>query len=583
MAEERVNRRLAAVLAADVVGYSRLVEEDESATLAELKARRRLILEPLLERHQGRLVKVMGDGVLVEFASAVNAVACASDLQREMAAANANLPHDRGIVLRIAINLGDVVVEGGDLYGEGVNVAARLQALAEPGEIWISGNVFDQVEKRLALSYEDLGLRTVKNMAKPIRAYRIKTESSSAPISAAGAPPKKTGIVVLPFTNMSGEAEQDYFSDGITEDITTSLSKLSQLLVIARNSAFTYKGRAVKVQQVGAELGVQYVVEGSIRRAGDRVRITAQLIDAGTGGHLWADRYDRDLTDIFALQDEVTREIVAALAVKLTADEQRRLVRKPIENLEAYDLFLRGREAWWRHTRQSNLEAHAMFERTIALAPGYSPAYAFLSFTNNQDYVNGWTERPQESQERAFQLAQKAVGLDESDATARIAIGVAQLWRREHEEAIANAKASLVLDPNHAQGYFLLGWALHYAGRHEEAIDNLNRSIRLDPHYPGVLLHFIAQAHFALRRFNEAAALLKRRLLRDPDSDISRVLLASCYGHLGQSDHARAEWAAALQINPGYSLEHRRRVLPYKDAGDFERIVDGLRKAGLPV
>ena len=582
MAEERVKRRLAAVLAADVVGYSRLIEEDEAGTLAALKERRREILEPLLQRHQGRLVKVMGDGVLVEFASALDAVASAIDLQREMAAANADLAQGEGIVLRVGINLGDVVVEGGDLYGEGVNIAARLQALAEPGEIWISGNVFDQVEKKLAVPCEDLGFKTVKNIAKPIRAYRIRTESSSAALASISASPKR-GIVVLPFTNMSGDPEQEYFSDGISEDITTSLSKVAQLLVIARNSAFTYKGRAVKVQQVGAELGVQYVVEGSIRKAGGRVRITAQLIDAATGGHLWADRYDRDLTDIFAVQDEVTREIVASLAVKLTADEQRRLVHKPIENLEAYDHFLRGREAWWRHTRQANAEARAMFERTMALAPGYSPAYSFLSFTHNQDYVNGWTPQPEQAQELAHRLARTAFGLDASDATARVALGVALLWRREHEAAIAEAKASLVLDPNHAPGYFLLGWALHYAGRQEEAIDNLKSSMRLDPHYPGVMLHFMAQAHFAMGRFEEAVALLGRRLLRDPDSDISRVLLASCYGHLGQDERARAEWAAALRINPEYSLEHRRRVLPYKDPSAFERIVEGLRKAGLPV
>jgi adenylate cyclase len=582
MTEERVERRLAAVLAADVVGYSRLVEQDEAGTLAALKARRKEILGPLLARHRGRLVKVMGDGVLVEFGSAVNAVACAMNLQREMAAANVSLPQGRGIVLRIAINLGDVIVEGGDLYGDGVIIAARLQALAEPGDVWISGNVFDQVEKKLALAYEDLGFRTVKNIAKAIRAYRVRPEMSRAGTSAASAPPQR-GIVILPFTNMSGDVDQDYFSDGITEDITTSLSKVSQLLVIARNSAFTYKGKAVKVQQVGAELGVQYVVEGSIRKAGDRVRITAQLIDAATGGHLWADRYDRDLTDIFAVQDDVTSEIVSSLALKLTADEQRRLVHKPIENLEAYDLFLRGREAWWRHTRNSNQEARAMFERTVDLAPRYSPAYSFLAFTHNQDYVNGWTAHPEDSQEMGYQLAQQAVALDGSDATARVALGVARLWRREHEAAIAEAKASLVLDPNHAQGYFLLGWVLHYAGKQEEATQNLNQSIRLDPHYPGVILHVMAQAYFEMARFDDAVALLNRRLLRDPDSDISRVLLASCYGHLGQEDRARAEWAAALRINPEYSLEHRRRVLPYKDASAFERIVDGLRKAGVPV
>jgi adenylate cyclase len=579
-----MERRLAAILAADVVGYSRLIEQDEASTLAALRDRRKSILAPLVALHKGRIIKFMGDGVLVEFPSAVNAVQCAVELQQRMAGANVGVEDDHAIILRIGINLGDVAVEGEDLFGDGVNIAARLEGIADPGTICISGAVYDQVKGKLQLHYQDIGRQQLKNLAEPVQAYLIRNtahraEQSSTRTTLSGS--AKRGIVVLPFTNMSGDPEQEYFSDGISEDITTALSKISQLLVIARNSAFTYKGKAVKVQQVGTELGVQYVVEGSVRKAGDRVRITAQLIDAMTGGHLWADRYDRELTDIFAVQDQVTREIVSSLAVKLTDDEQRRLVAKQIGNLTAYDFFLRGREAWWRHTRTSNREAQRMFELAIELAPEFAPAYAFLSFTHNQDYVNRWALQPEHAQEMAYQLADKAVALDGSDPAAHVALGVASLWRRELEAAISEAKASLVLDPNHSPGFFLLGWALHYSGEQEEAIEQFKNSMRLDPHYPGFLLHVIAQAYFAMGQFDEAVALLAR-ILRDPGSDISRVLLASCYGHLGQAERARSEWAAALQINPEYSLDHRRRVLPYKDPGAFERVVDGLRKAGLP-
>jgi adenylate cyclase len=574
-----MERRLAAILAADIVGYSRLMEQDEAGTFEQVRQRRSELIEPAITRHHGRIFKQMGDGVLAEFGSAVDAVECAAVIQQAMTEANRGVP-DRRIELRIGVHVGDVIVEGEDRHGDAVNVAARLQELADKGGVCVSRPVFDHVRHKVALDFELRGEERLKNITEPIVVYRLRL--NAPPAKQAQPFTGKPSIAVLPFVNMSGDPEQEYFSDGITEDVTTALSKISQLLVIARNSAFTYKGKAVKIQQIGVELGVQYVVEGSIRRSGSRVRITAQLIDAGSGGHLWADRYDRNLTDIFAVQDEVTREIVSSLALKLSGDELRRLPRKPVGNLEAYDLFLRGREAWWRHTRESNVEARLHFERAISLAPEFSPAYSYLSFTHNQDYVNRWTARPEESQERAYELACKAMALDDGDATARFAMGVARLWRREHDAAIAEAKASLILDPNHAQGYFLLGWALHYAGEHLEAVESLQKSMRLDPYYPGFLLHTMAQAFFALGRFEETVTLLQRRLLRDPESDISRVLLASCYGHLGHLERARCEWAAALQINPEYSLEHRRRVLPYKDPSAFERVVEGLRKAGLP-
>jgi adenylate cyclase len=576
-----VERKLAAILAADVVGYSRLMAENEADTFERLRAHRTELFEPEVAKHHGRIFKLMGDGLLAEFGSVVDAVECAAALQAEMAKRNNGLSPDRRIDFRIGIHVGDVIVEGEDRHGDAVNVAARLQQLAEPGAICVSQHVVDHTKQKVALGFELRGEEHLKNIAEPVRVYRV-TSTPQGPATTPNAVTDKPSIAVLPFVNMSGDLEQEYFSDGITEDIITTLSKVSQLFVIARNSAFTYKGKAVRVQQIGTELGVRYVVEGSVRKVGGRVRITAQLIDAATGGHLWADRFDRDLTDIFAMQDEVTQEIVSTLAVKLTAGEQRRLMRAPLENIEAYDFFLRGREAWWRHTRDANREARAMFERAIELAPRFSSAYSFLSFTHNQDYVNGWTKSPEHSQHLGYEFAQKAVALDGSDPTARVALGVAHLWMKEHDRAIGEAKASIVLDPNYSLGYMVLGWALHYAGEQEDAIDKFNKAIRNDPHYPGVYLHFLAQAYFMLGQFEDATVLLKRRLLRDPKSDISRVLLAACYGHLGRVVDARAEWAAALRINPEYSLEHRRRVLPYKDPGAFERIVEGLRKAGLP-
>ncbi len=394
--------------------------------------------------------------------------------------------------------------------------------------------------------------------------------------------PDKCSIAVLPFENISSDSEQEYFSDGITEDIITSLSKLSQLMVIARNSSFTYKGRATRVQQVGKELGVRYVIEGSVRKAGNRVRITAQLIDCATGGHLWAERYDRDLTDIFVVQDEVTAEIVAAMEVTLTTDDQRRLVSKGTDNLEAYDCFLRAREQWWRLSKEGNSNAEAMLERAIKLDPEFSKPYAWLSFVHLYEYIGGWRSGSKRFLDQSCALAQKAVKLDETDSEAHSALGAACLWNREHERATTEYERAIALDPNNAQAHVELGWVLHYSGRSAEAIEPINWGMRLDPHYPDFCLYFLAQVYFRLGQFDEAIRLLKRRIIRKPDTDISRVLLAATYGHLGRTDDAKAQWADALAVNPKFSLEQRRQVLPYKDPADFEHILDGLRKAGLP-
>jgi TolB-like protein/Flp pilus assembly protein TadD len=578
-----VARRLAAILAADVVGFSRLMEADEAGTLAALKARRKTVLEPLVAKHAGRVFKITGDGVLVEFASAVNAVQCAVELQKAFADSNKDVPDNRQIVLRIGVNLGDVMVEGGDLYGDGVNIAARLEELAEPGTVCVSHKVREEIGRKLELDFDDLGERRLKNIDAPIRVSRLR---GGAGEQAARLPllplPDKPSIAILPFDNLSGDPEQQYFSDGIAEDVITDLSKLSGLFVIARNSAFAYRGKNVNVRQASRELGVRYVLEGSVRKAGNRVRIAAQLIDGTTGGHLWAERYDRDLTDIFQVQDEVTREIVTALAIKLTPGEQRRLRRKGTDDLAAYDHYLRGRQLVWLRSKDSNEEARVLLERAIELDGGFSSARAILGFAHVLNYLNSWRGPPEESLRRAHELAQSALALDMDDPEAHWVLGLTHLWMRQHDRAIAEARRAIALDANFAWAYTLLGQALHYAGRSRDAIDPIATAMRLDPNHDDMFHHFLAQSYFSLGRYDEAATALKRRILRKPDTDISRVLLAACYGHLGRHEEARTQWREALRINPDYSLEHRRRILPYMDAADFERVDEGLRRAGLP-
>jgi len=583
----RVERRLAAILAADVVGYSRLMGADEHGTLERLKRHRRELIEPKLTEHRGRIVKLMGDGALVEFASVVDAVRCAAEIQRAMAERNRVVPEAQSIAFRIGINLGDVIVEGDDIYGDGVNVAARLEGLAEPGGVCISAKVHDEVRDRLELGFEDLGEQEVKNIARPVRIYKVVLSPvADQPVAPAQAPrlPDKPSIVVLAFENMSQDPEQEYFADGIAEDIITDLSRISGLFVIARNSAFTYKGKAANLRDVSRELGVRHVLEGSVRKAGNRVRITAQLIDGRTGGHVWAERYDRELTDIFEVQDDVTREIVTALKVHLTRDERARVEKRGTENLDAYDCFLRGRQLFWQISREAIGQAQALFEEAVALDAAFPLAHAYLAFTHSVQYVNRWSADPEGSLQRAQELVDRALTLDPTEAEAHYVQGIIHLWhQKDPDQAIADAERAIALDPGFARGYGSLGAALHYAGRSEEAVERLARMARLDPHHPAQYQHFLAQSLFALGRFEDAVRASQARLARQPHSDVSRVLLAACYGHLGRAEEARAEWEEALRINPDYSIEHRRQILPYKNPADFERVVEGLRKAGIAV
>ena len=581
MEPDGTERRLAAILAADVVDYTRLMDADEDATMATWWSVRKDVIDPQIAGHKGRIVKHTGDGFLAEFSTVLDAIRCATTIQMELNARNADCPRNRRMDFRMGVNLGDIVVDHEDIYGDGVNIAARLEGLADPGGICVSGGVYEQVHKRIDLAFEDMGEQPFKNIPRPVRTYRVQLKGSPFAVIEAPSLPNKPSIAVLPFANMSGDPEQEYFADGIAEDIITSLSKLSQLLVIARNSSFTYKGRAVKVPEIGKELGVRYVIEGSVRKAGNRVRITAQLIDCSTGGHLWAERFDRELTDIFAVQDEVTQEIVSAMAVNLTGDEQERLKATGTNNPEAYDYFLRSREQFRLYSKEGTAQAQALLKRAIDLAPGYAPAYAYLAHTHHMNYVNQWNEPADRPLEHAHELAQKAVALDGTDPWAHHALGTNYLWKRQHNQAIAELERAIALEPNFSAGLVFLGLTHHYAGNSKEAIELINRGMRLDPHYPDIRLHWLALAYFQLGRYEEAIDLLKRRLIRKPDTDISRVFLAASYGHLGQVDEAKVQWEEVFRINPDYSLEHRRQVLPYKDPADFDHIVEGLRKASL--
>ena len=584
------NRKQAAILAADVVGYSRLASADEDRTLARLRALRSDLIDPTIAVHNGRVIKRTGDGALVEFRSVVDAVRCAIEVQSGMTERNAGVHQDRRIEFRIGIHLGDVVEESdGDLMGDGVNIASRLEGIAAPGTICLSEDAYRQVKARLDLSVSDLGNTQLKNIAEPIRVYSLRTAAQAKaaatsefpPALASTAPPFERSIAVLPFANMSGDAEQDYFADGISEDIITALSKLPQLFVIARNSSFTFKGKNVNVQEAGRTLGVRYVLEGSVRKSGNRVRITGQLIDATTGGHLWAERFDRELTEIFAVQDDVTQQIVGALALNLTKGEQQHLTHERTSNPEAYDCYLRGREQWWLQTKATNLQARELLQRAIELDPTFAPAYAMLAVANILDYMNGWSTSPPQSLEQASEAASRAVALDERDASAHWALAIINMYLRRHDTAISEAERAIALAPNLAEGHVALGHALHFSGRTEEALPHFDRAMALNPYYPDIYLHFQAQAMFQLGRYEEAISLLKRRIVRNPSTDTSRVLLAASLGHLGQLEAAREEWQEVFRVNPDYSLEHRRKVLPYKNPADFDRVVEGLRKAGL--
>jgi adenylate cyclase len=593
MPEERVNRKLAAVLAADVVGYSRLMGADEAGTLSALKQHRQAIFDPAVAAHNGRIVKLIGDGTIVEFGSVVDAVNCALSVQR----ADGALPDDAlgqpKIVLRIGINLGDVIIEGDDIYGDGVNIAARLEPLAEPGGVCVSSIVNESIGNRIDVKFTDAGDITVKNIDRPIRVWKWHPAATPDVTNAKGAKPGNAekplpniataSIAILPFTNMSGDPEQEYFSDGISEDIITDLSKISGLTVIARNSSFAYKGRSVDIRTVGQELGVQSVLEGSIRRAGKRVRITAQLIDATNGGHLWADRYDRDLTDIFEVQDDVTRRIVDALKITLSPAEKARLADSETANVAAYDCVLRGRE--FMLGKEKNLETFTQaikyFKQALEHDPNYSVAYACLGFGHMFDYQNRWSEDPDGALPVAKEYARLAIEKDPNEPLARCVSALAASYEKDLDRAKAEIDAALALNPSLALAHNLRGTIRTFAGEPLEAIPEIEQAMRLDPAMTGQFLHFLGLAYLMAGKYETAAILLRQRIVLVPNTDFSRAILVSALGHLGEIEDAHRVWGELKGINPNYSFAAHVGRQPFKRQEDVERIAEGLRKAGV--
>ena len=507
MAEERVQRRLAAILAADVVGYSRLMEADEEGTRARLRNVQSELIDPRIASDGGRIVKTTGDGILVEFPSAVDAVRNALAVQSAVAGHNAELPENQRLVFRIGINLGDVIIEGDDIHGDGVNVAARLEGLCQPGEVYLSGSVHEQVSGKLDASFDDLGEHTVKNIARPVRVYRTQAQ----PLDVTDPPepsgqlslPDKPSIAVLPFENMSGDPEQEYFADGISEDIITALSRIRQFFVIARNTTFIYKGKAVDVQAAAKDLGVRYVVEGSVRKGGNKVRITAQLIDGTTGNHLWANRYDRELDDIFAVQDEITQNIVAQVEPELGRAEYERARSKPPESLDAWELYHRALHHYGRWTEEENVEARRLFEQATELDPNFARAFAGISWTYSQFFFLGLSA---DARYDALWFGRQAVKLDDADSFGHLALGRAHHHGRARAEAVAELELAVDLNPNSAPAHAYLGLALVYAGNPEKAIPHLELAIRLSPSDPeiGTYMARLAGGHFYLQRYDQS-------------------------------------------------------------------------------
>jgi adenylate cyclase len=594
MTNERLQRRLAAILSADVVGYSRLMGIDEAGTLSRLNSLRRELIDPAIAAHSGRIVKLMGDGALVEFASAVDAVTCAIEIQKRLREREGAGSGADPIRFRIGINVGDIIIEGDDILGDGVNIAARIEGIAEPGGISISEDAWRQVQGKVVASFVDAGQQSLKNIARPVRVYRVEPASKAAAASAsaptaASEPqrlmptlPDKSSIAVLAFTNMSGDPEQEYFSDGISEDIITDLSKLSELHVIARNSTFTYKGKPVDVKQVGRELGVRYVLEGSVRKAGNRVRVTGQLIDAANGAHVWADRFDRDLTDIFAVQDELTHEIIAALKIKLTAAEKALIAGSGTKNVEAHDFFLRGREIMFGNKvdREAFEQSMSCFRRAIELDPNYAGPYAGVGMGYALDYQNRWSDAPEKSLDQAQRFADEAIAKDEKDSFPHFVAAVVATWTKNYERWGREADRALALNPNYALAHLTKGNLHTYTGEPAKAIPCIEQAIRLNPTVP-LYRHFLGAAYFVAGNYETAAVLFKERIAMTPTTDLSRAFLASALGHLDRLDEARQIWRELMKINPGYSAAEHLGRLPFRNPADADKFTEGLRKAGL--
>jgi adenylate cyclase len=628
MAEERAKRKLSAILSADVKGYSRLMSQDEEATVKTLKQHSETISGLILD-HRGRVVDAPGDNILAEFGSVVDAVKCAVQIQQALNTKNAGLPEDRRMNFRIGVNLGDVIEEEDRIYGDGVNIAARLEGLAEGGGICISGTAFDQVKNKLSVGYQYVGKQTVKNIPDPVRAYKVLMEPEAAgkvigeeepkpakwgwKTVAAGilalivlagglvwnfyfrAPriepasvekmayplPDKPSIAVLPFVNMSDDPKQEFFSDGMTEEIITALSKVPHLFVIARNSTFAYKGKPVNVRKVSEELGVRYVMEGSVRKAEDRVRITAQLIDALTGHHLWAERYDRELEDIFTVQDEITKKIITALQVKLTEGEEARIYAKGTDNLQAYLNVLQCLAHIRDFKPENSVLARQLAKKAIALDPNWPLTYWVLGTSHVMDVFYGLTKTPAKSLERAFELAQKALVLDDSLGATHYLLSIIYTLRQQHEKAISHGKQAITLNPNSASFYGNLARLLMNAGRPRESIPLYKKCHRLNPFASSSKYYNFGYALWMMGQYEEAIEAGKEARNRGPNDIFGHILLAATYIELGRAEDARLSAAEVLRIKPEITLKWLAKMLPWKNKADVDRLIDDLRKAGL--
>jgi len=580
IAMERTRRKLSAILSADVAGYSRLMAGDDVATVDTLTQYRDIMTDNIQTFH-GRVVDSPGDNLLAEFVSAVDAVECAVYLQKCLAEENQALSEDRKMHFRVGVNLGDVITEDERIYGDGVNIAARIESLCEPGGVSIARSVYDQVRNKLGIQFDYAGEHTVKNIAEPVRIYHVRMEATRETVSARvqDIASEDPSIMVLPFINMSGDADQEYFSDGLTEDLITDLSKVSNLFVIARNSAFTYKGKAVNVQEIGRDMGVRYVLEGSVRKAGQRVRITAQLIDAESGGHIWADRYDRNLDDIFALQDDVTQQIVSVLAVKVGEGEKHRIYDRDTDNVAAYDYFLRGLEYYNRFSPEGNIKARELFEKAIDLDTGYTMAYAKFGWTYLTEWMMGWTDN-ERNLERARELAIKAISTGDTVGSAYCLLGHSYLWKKQHDKAIAIYEESEIMNYGMAEALSDYASVLNFSGRPEEAIKLLQKAIRLDPLFPVFNSFNLGHAYYLVGQYQEAITQLREALVHNGEFFPARFFLVATYVALGRIEDARAEAEQVQRHGSETSLDTWGRRLPYKDPDTLNNMIVALRMAG---
>ena len=596
MSAERVERRLAAILAADIAGYSRLMGRDEAGTLARLKALRRELIDPMVAEHRGRIVKTTGDGLLIEFPSVVEAVACAMTVQSGMGSRNAATPEDRRIEFRVGINSGDIIVEDGDIHGDGVNIAARLEGVAEPGGICVSAIVHDQVRDRLDCVFEDLGEQNLKNIARPVRIYRVESgigprasrplcgvdAAGTAAVQPAALPlPDKPSIAVLPFQNMSGDPEQEYFVDGMVEEIITALSRIRWLFVIARNSTFTYKGRPIEVKEIGRELGVRYILEGSVRKGGSRVRITAQLIDAETGAHLWADRFDGLIEDVFELQDKIALSVAGVIEPALQAAEMRRSAARPTTDLTAYDLYLRALAVFYPITKERVIEALRLFEEAIAIDPHYGPALSWAAMCHREIATSGWAEAPETSWRKGSALARQAVQAAENDP--RVLVNAALVLAHFGDDIgedigamIGLIDRALALNPSFARGWNVSGILRNIAGEHDLAIEHIGIALRLSPRERiGTPLVVLGMAYFLKRQFDEAASKLLLAVQDNPGHPGTYRCLAACYAHMGRLDEAHEIVTRLRAITPIIVPSD----VPYRNPEYRELLLSGLRLA----